>query len=146
MEKVKIEIGDYSGDGHSISEVVDLLCNRTIKDLESLYKKSCEKTGLQFTTNGDESGKERDWQEMSKWKVLQEWQESELSEFQVEEFEKHGITIDEDRDFSFQTNRFTNLFLRFLRLSDEDLKWEFLEEKEEEEILQLYIGYGIYDD
>jgi len=146
MKKIKIEIGDYSGDGHNISEVVELLCNRTIQELEVLYKKSCELTGLQFTSNGDESGRNRDWQEMGKWKVLQEYQEHELTNFQIEEFEKHGIVVD-DSNFKWQTNRFANLFLRFLRLSDKELEWKFLEEKEEkEEILQLFIGYGIYDD
>ena len=39
MDRIKIEIGDYSGDGHGISEVVELLCNKTIKELKSLYKK-----------------------------------------------------------------------------------------------------------
>ncbi len=146
MNKIKIEIGDYSGDGHSISEVVELLCNRSTQELENLYKESCKLTGLQFTTNGDESGRNRDWQEMDKWKVLQDYQEYEVTEFQIKEFAKHGIIID-NPNFKWETNRFTELFLQFLKLADEHLKWEILEDKEQnEEILQLFIGYGIYDD
>jgi len=49
------------GDGHSISEVVELLCNKTIEELSLLYKKSCKLTGLQFTTNGDESGRPKEF-------------------------------------------------------------------------------------
>lgn len=144
MKKIKIEIGDYSGDGHGISEVVQLLCNRTIQELENLYKKSCELTGLQFTTNGDVSGRNRTWQEINKWKVLQDYQENEMSEFQQKEFAKHGIEID-DLDFSYETDKFTSLFLEFLQLSDKELQWEFVEEEQKEEVLQLYIGYGIYE-
>jgi hypothetical protein len=39
MKKIKIEVGDYSGDGHSISEVVELLCNKTILKLIGLFQK-----------------------------------------------------------------------------------------------------------
>jgi hypothetical protein len=142
MKKIKIEIGDWSNDGHGQSEIVTLLSNRTIQELEVLYKKSCELTGLQFTTNGDESGRNRDWQEMNKWKVLQDYEQSTITDFQIEEFAKYGIVI-EDPEFEGDVERFTELFLQFLKLSDSDFKWEILEGTEEE-VLQLYIGYGIF--
>lgn len=141
MKKIKIEIGDWSGDGHNISEVVELMSNRTIEELSILYKKSCELTGLQFTTNGDESGRDRDWEEMDKWKVLQDYQQNELTDFQIEEFSKHGIDID-NKDFAYETVKFTELFLQFLKLSDPDFEWEIIKERD---VLQLFIGYGIYE-
>lgn len=144
MNKIKIEIGDWSGDGHGISEIVEITANRTIDDLKQLYKKSCELTGLQFTTNGDESGRNRNWEEMSKWKVLQEYQEDKITEFQKNEFAKYGIEIN-DLDFSYKTEKFTKLFLNFLSLSDEEFRWVLTPEKQQEKTLQLFIGYGIYD-
>ena len=119
------------------------MCNRSVSQLEDLYKKSCALTGLQFTTNGDVSGKDRDWQEMSKWKVLQEYEENEISEFQKEQFEKWGIQIP-DVNFEDKSEEFTNLFLNFLKLSDKELDWDILEEEEDKDVLKLFIGYGIF--
>lgn len=144
MKKIKIEIGDWSGDGHNISEVVELMSNRTIEELSILYKKSCQLTGLQFTTNGDESGRNRHWTEMGKWKVLQDYQQHKLTDFQIEEFSKYGIEVDSE-DFKYETFKFTQLFLQFLKLSDPDFEWEIIEEKEKEKVLRLFIGYGIYE-
>lgn len=143
MKKIKIAVGDYSGDGHSHCDYISLMCNRSVSQLEDLYKKSCALTGLQFTTNGDASGKDRDWQEMSKWKVLQEYEENEISEFQKEQFEKWGIQIP-DVNFEDKSEEFTNLFLNFLKLSDKELDWDILEEEEDKDVLKLFIGYGIF--
>lgn len=145
MKKIEIEIGDCSGDGHGISEIVSLRCNRTIKQLKDLYIKSCKLTGLQFTTNGDDSGRNRDWSEMEKWKVLQDYQQNHITEFQKQEFLKYGLSF-KNLDFTNETNRFTELFLSFLELSDKELKWLILNEPENPNKLQLFIGYGIYDD
>jgi len=80
---------------------------------------------------------------MNKWKVLQDYEQYKVTEFQQEKFDEYGINI-EDLDFSYDTEKFTQLFLEFLRLSDSSLRWEFIEPKREKEKLQLYIGYGIY--
>ena len=69
--------------------------------------------------------------------MYQDYEQYKVTEFQQEKFAEYGINI-EDLDFSYDTEKFTQLFLEFLRLS------EFIEPKREKEKLQLYIGYGIY--
>ena len=49
--KFKIEIGDPSKDGHNQSEEKVIISNKTIEEVRDAYKKSCELTGLVFTSN-----------------------------------------------------------------------------------------------
>ena len=47
MRKVKLVIGDWSGDGHGQSEEFVFETNKTVEEIGQAYKDSCKLTGLQ---------------------------------------------------------------------------------------------------
>jgi hypothetical protein len=47
--KIKLTMGDWSHDGHGLTEHVMVMCNLTATQLQQAYKRGCEKVGFDFT-------------------------------------------------------------------------------------------------
>jgi hypothetical protein len=66
--KFKLILGDWSGDGHGITEVVMMHTNGTLQAVREAYFKAIKKTGIDIGTicqeYEDGSIKEKDWKKL----------------------------------------------------------------------------------
>ena len=163
--KFTISIGDWSSDGHGISETLPFECNYAVEDLINAYKKSCKKTGLQFNHNEDYTGhKPKNWSANSDYEnrlICTEYEDGVLHAFARNILKEHGIDpfIDEENDDENECmfddgTEFAELILEFIKISLPDLKWEEAAVKKsamnslpslnEGGKLNVQFGYGIF--
>lgn len=162
MEKYKmyLVLGDWSGDGHSISEKILMESNYPVDKVQQAYKDSCKLTGISFNHNEDYTGIKRDWQERDKYHIATEYGKSDVSDECVEALAKHGLILPKKSDdkeayydyFDSDYYWFTNLWTDFVKLSLPDL--ELTRSKEVDKIpvingfwnkdLNVQFGYGLF--
>jgi hypothetical protein len=116
MEKFRLSIGDWSGDGHSHSEDFVYSSNYPVEALQQAYKDSCKLTGLQFNYNENYSGLKDHDGYGTKRHICTEYQEGELTSFAKKTLQEHGI---DTHDFETDgcTDNFAKLILDFIALS-----------------------------
>lgn len=153
MNLMKLNVGDWSKDGHNISEQVLLLCNKEVFQIQEAYKNSCKLVGLQFNNNEDYTELTRDIQGYDKYKKLQslillnEYTNNYLNNYQIDllskykgfselfneivYFEDYYYHSEEDDKLYIDNSRnFTKLFMWFVGLSLDSLVWEFYEKED----------------
>jgi len=142
--KFKIEIGDPSGDGHNKVETKIINSNKTIQEVRDAYKKSCELTGLVFTSNTNVivNNKILNWSddEYSDRNICVEYESYDTSELAQTILEEYGIenpVIDGDID------SLVDIFLEFIKLSLPDFEYDIVQDIIPS--LGLTIGYGLFD-
>ena len=84
----KLELGDWSEDGHKISESFLFDCNYDIHKIRQAYKDSCKKLGVAFNYNEDYTG--LGLGHRSERLIWTEYQESEMSETAFEILNNSG--------------------------------------------------------
>lgn len=84
----KLELGDWSEDGHRISESFLFDCNYDIHKIRQAYKDSCKKLGVAFDYNEDYTGLGLGCR--SERLIWTEYQESEMSETAFEILNNSG--------------------------------------------------------
>ena len=84
----KLELGDWSEDGHKISESFLFDCNYDIHKIRQAYKDSCKKLGVGFNCNEDYTGLGLGCR--SERLIWTEYQESEISETAFEILNNFG--------------------------------------------------------
>lgn len=166
MNKVKLNIGDWSKDGHSQSESIIFNTNKSVEEIQQAYKASCKLTGLSFNHNEDYTELNLNWQhpEYDDRKIATEYESSEISKLAEEILLKHGIDVWEGYDMNVYNKKedlapidgvdhFVELWIKFVKLSLPDLILERIEEKEIipsingywNKNLNCQFGYGLFD-
>jgi hypothetical protein len=141
--KLRMEIGDPSKDGHNQSKTIYFNSNKSTQELKEAYKRSCNITGLVWTSNEDLkiNGKELDWRhpEYKDRQLFAEYESYELSDLAKSILESHGV----DTDGEWDSDSVIDLFFDFLKISLPDFNAEFV--KDETELLDVTIGYGLFE-
>lgn len=153
----KLELGDWSEDGHKISESFLFDCNYDIHKIRQAYKDSCKKLGVGFNCNEDYTG--LGLGRRSERLIWTEYQESEISETAFEILNNSGCfkEVDfykEDGVYYIEERKdCAKLIMNFIALSmPEDFTYK-LTESEIEPIngdwngeLNVQFGYGLFFD
>lgn len=153
----KLELGDWSEDGHKISESFLFDCNYDIHKIRQAYKDSCKKLGVAFNYNEDYTGLGLGYR--SERLIWTEYQESEMSETAFEILNNSGCfkEVDfykEDGVYYIEERKdCAKLIMNFIALSmPEDFTYK-LTESEIEPIngdwngeLNVQFGYGLFFD
>lgn len=156
-----VVIGDWSSDGHGYSDYFVYKSNYNLENLRQGYKDSCRLTGIQFNHNNDYIGN-YDYRR-DRWKrICTEYEDNIIDERAVKILNEHGVDLDIFEDFNngskkvFDPEQFSELILKFIKISLTDLKWEeayFKKSEINHEIqplnsrnrdLNVQFGYGIY--
>jgi hypothetical protein len=137
MNKLKLIIGDYSGDGHEKSETFYFLSNRTSSEIKEIIEKSNQLTGIDFEH------------------LFSYYEQYELTEEQISTLEEKGIDFSkvikysydeftEERDeYGFSTDDAVNLFMEYLKLSDSELIINLTNDDYQE--IDISFGYGLFE-
>ena len=160
MEKVRLTLGDWSCDGHNISDQFVYFSNKPVKEIQDAYKTSCKLTGLSFNHNEDYTGLNLSWNhpETADRKICTEYEDSEISPLAKRILMEHGINSDgilASNDFD-PVQSFIEIWIEFVKLSLKDLVLEEVSFKKSElkeipaingwwnEELNVQFGYGLY--
>ena len=158
--KLRITIGDWSDDGHGVSEQFVYDSNKTVKEIQDAYKASCKLTGLQFNHNANYTGlKEHDGYGSFRH-ICTEYEECEISEEALEILTEHGIVInflEKEDSLVLYEDTFLQLLIDFIKLSLPDLELVEAAFKKSElknipavngwwnKDLNVQFGYGLYE-
>jgi len=158
-------MGDWSGDGHSQSEIYYVSSNYSGEEMRQAYKDTCKKIGLQLNHNANYTDIKQldEWRSGEQWRqLLTEYEQSSISEEAVEILLEHGFDfsrVDGERDeidrfivqeAYFDSESVFDLFMWFISYSmPEDFKYEQFKIDAEPingwgNGLNHQIGYGIY--
>ena len=142
--KFKIEIGDPSKDGHNQSEERVIISNKTIEEVRDAYKKSCELTGLVFTSNTNVivNDKVLNWRdgEYADRNICVEYESYDTSELAQTILKEYGI---ENSEIDGDVDSLVDVFLEFIKLSLPDFEYNIIQDIIPS--LGLTIGYGLFD-
>lgn len=157
-------IGDWSSDGHGKSDTVLLESNKTVREIQEAYKKSCKLTGLSFNHNDDYTGLKLPWNhpEAKERRIAVEYGDNTISKLAEEILLKHGIDVwdgfdksvftDDDVVYIDGPDHFIELWIKFVQLSLPDLVLEKVTDDIPvingwwNENLNVQFGYGLYGD
>jgi hypothetical protein len=152
----KLELGDWSEDGHKISESFLFDCNYDIHKIRQAYKDSCKKLGVAFNYNEDYTGLGLGYR--SERLIWTEYQESEMSETAFEILNNSGCfkEVDfykEDGVYYIEERKdCAKLIMNFIALSmPKDFRYKLVQEPKVESInswndeLRQHFGYGLFD-
>ena len=131
--KVKLNLGDWSEDGHNQTKVVILEVNKTVKEIQDAYLKSCKDSGVELD------------------RLCSEYNECTIDNSVLQTLEDFGIKWVFDNSFYWDEGSFTSLILDFIKVSLPDLTYEIVED----DIpningfwgnLNVTFGYGLFKD
>ena len=154
MNKVKLTIGDWSGDGHSQYEEFVFESNKTVEKIRQAYKDSCKLTGLSFNHNEDYTGLNLGYG--TDRQIATEYEQYELSALAKKILTKFNIDYSEYEEDSF-SETFVKLLIDFIKLSLLDLELKEASFKESElktippingwwnDELNCQFGYGLFE-
>ncbi len=113
---INLVVGDWSHDGHSMTEQATIKCNLEKKDLEKAYEKGSKKVGFDLTEE-----------------VCADYEDMSMPAEIVEKLKAAGIDAleyaekdedEEDLSFAYNWEAFVELWLRIARLGNPELKYE----------------------
>lgn len=139
MKKLRLIVGDWSGDGHEKTDTIIVKVNKTEKELSDAYDKSHKLTSIDFSET-----------------CCCEYQTCEISKDVYDAVVKHfsettgtkwkelySRSDDDDYDNGVveDSKMFAELYLEFIQLTLPDLVWKFVDDS----IPELNIGgYGLF--
>ncbi len=144
--KVKLVIGDWSGDGHDKSDYLVFEVNKTLSEIRQAYFTSCKTTGLSFHNDGIYTG------------ICCEYEDSTIDEEDQEILSSFGLDfskyLDENGYFKNHVDSFGALIMDFIKISIPLLVYEEASFKRSEKIepingfwnedLNKSFGYGLF--
>jgi hypothetical protein len=162
--KVKLTIGDWSGDGHNQSEDFVFEVNKSVEEIRQAYKDSCKLTGMQFNHNENYTGIKYDWQAARNYEICTKYEDGCMRADLVKKLKTFGLDatnfsiedVEEGEDCHFDTDTFAELIMEFIKLSLHDLTYEEAAFKKSElktipaingwwnEQLNVQFGYGLF--
>lgn len=141
--KVKLNLGDWSQDGHNLTKVVILEVNKTVKEIQDAYRKSCKDSGVELH------------------ELCSEYNDDVIDRETIEKLNNFGIDtlswvydsyeVDNNDDVYFNILGFRDLILDFIKVSLPDLTYEIVKD----DIpsingfwgdLNVSFGYGLFRD
>lgn len=161
--KIKIPVGDWSGDGHGRSKDIIIGSNTPVEVLQQGYKDSCKLTGLQFNENEDYTGLGLKWDhpEFGDRRIAVEYQSSTVSKLAEKVLLEHGIDVWEGFDMNEFTpddmvyidgpTHFVQILLRFIKLSVPEFEYTIMEKDTIPTLngywndMNVQFGYGLFD-
>lgn len=93
LYKVKLTLGDWSGDGHCHYNVYKYISNYPTNMIQQAYKESCKKTGLSFSDNADYTGLNLGYD--SAGLIWTEYGEDCISKEACQILKEYGIDVEE---------------------------------------------------
>lgn len=166
MSKIKIVVGDWSGDGHGKCENVFIETETPIEVLQQGYKDSCKLTGISFNHNEDYTGLNLDWKhpESGDRKIAVEYESSTISKLAEKILFEHGIDVWDgfDKEYFGESmkeecvyidgvNHFVELLLKFIKLSVPTFEWSIIKDDTPvlngwwNKELNVQFGYGLFN-
>lgn len=154
----KLELGDWSGDGHRLSESFLFDCNYDIHKIRQAYKDSCKKLGIAFNYKEDYTGLSLSL--ASERLIWTGYQESSISQtaFDILNNAKcfHGVKVkyieEESSYFVYGIEDGAKFIMNFIAFSmPEDFRYKLTKEPKVESInswndeLSQQFGYGLFD-
>ncbi len=125
MEKMYLNVGDWSQDGHNQYKQVLVTVNKTVDEIRQAYKDSCKLTGISFNHNEDYTGLKLGYD--SPFRIATEYENSVISSEAMEVLSKFGITFEMDEGeneyYIGGVDEFTRIWFQFVTLSLPDLVW-----------------------
>jgi len=111
---INLVVGDWSHDGHSMTEQSTIKCNLDKKGLEKAYKKGSKKVGFDLTEE-----------------VCEAYEDMSVSDDVVEKLRTAGIKPEDfieneggEWSFAYNWEAFTELWLRIAKLGNPNLEFE----------------------
>ncbi|PFA76864.1 hypothetical protein [Bacillus cereus] len=155
----KVPVGDWSKDGHNVSENYYVYSNYPLEKMQQAYKDTCKKIGLQmndsstnYTGLEDGMGTRRGWR-----CLLTDYEESTISDEAIQILSEHGFDFrsvfkdESDGTIYFTSKDVFTLFMWFISYSmPKDFEWKELNLDAEaiigywSESLNHQIGYGVF--
>lgn len=133
MNKIKLVAGDWSSDGHGMTEVIWIESNLNINDLKKAFKKGCKITNVKFEN------------------VAASYQDSTISIEDVAKLEKFGFDIskysedeepDDDAWILRDIDAFCDIWLWIAKIGNPDFQYNMIHVNEP----AINIGgYGFFD-
>ena len=162
MNKMYLVLGDWSGDGHGISEKVLIESNVSVQEIQEAYKASCKLTGVSFNHNNDYTGIKRNYEEALKYHACTEYQNDLFTSETVAILKNHGLSdnflnklalVEDDgsNGYYLYQDKYIKLWIWFVKLSLPSIA--ILEQVEDEipvingywdKNLNVQFGYGLY--
>lgn len=144
MNKYEIVLGDWSGDGHSISERYLISTNKTNHEITLAYEQACQKVGWNFHD------------------LCEDYEDNVISTEKLEQMESvlgmnvfnsdifnSDIDIDKNEDgdgYCFYSDSYLKLLLAFIKSQDPDLILEVVVDKTAKLIVKhCSFGYGLFN-
>ena len=146
MERMKITFGDYWNDGHGKHETLDMLCNQTPEELCALEVKAEQLTGYRFQTNARRGDDVR-----PTTNIVNDYEDSEIPDDVIADLISQGFDNDQViegetyplHDLEEGVEDFAEFFMRWLKLADETLEWEWTNDETPHAIFNCR-GYGLF--
>jgi len=165
MNKVRLTIGDWSGDGHEQSESFVYEVNKSVEEIRQAYKDSCKLTGVQFNHNQNYSGLPEHNKYRTDLHVCTEYESGSMSIAAYKKLKSFGLDaynysieeVEEEEECVFDADNFAELIMEFIKLSLPDLTYEEAPFKKSElktmpaingwwnPDLNVQFGYGLFD-
>lgn len=160
--KFKVNIGDWSGDGHSQNEQFIIESNHSVDELQKAYKKSCKLTGIQFNRNEDYTGLKPETyphEEYDSRLVCTEYEESIISPLALKILKKFKVPLpeqdeeieEEEKYYAEGPEKFLNILMNFIGLSLKGLEYQIVGEElpylngNWNKDLNVQFGYGLFN-
>ena len=166
--RIDIVLGDWSDDGHGVSEKYPILMNKTKKEMQEAYKASCKALGISFNHNDDYTGIKGN---RDRYQICTEYERpyvypetleilknagcplidifNEQEEFTSEQLETY---IDDEEPFAItDEDVFVNLLMWFVGYSLPGFEWEKTVDDTPvfngywDEGLNVQFAYGLYE-
>lgn len=148
---MKLVLGDWSEDGHGISDEVIVHVNYSVTDVQNAYKAACKKTGISFNHNDDFTEIERDYDERRKYHIATEYEQG-LWDFSGEVADILALhRVPPPTDDGDPIEEYVKLWFNFVRIILPDLSYTIDEPEDIPAIngywnnnLNVQFGYGLY--
>lgn len=137
MNSMMLVLGDWSEDGHSLSDDFGCRANKTVKQIQDAYKASCKLTGISFNHNEDYTELNRHWRIENSYRIATEYDSpfmhyncfEVLQEFNcphLDRFEIRQHNFDQVYHFEFDDifKHYIDLWWWFVTLSLPDLEYK----------------------
>lgn len=135
MNTITLVVGDWSHDGHNMTQNFIIRCNLTVKELDKAYKAGVKKVKVDLTED-----------------VARDYEDYVLSKADAQKFAKTGFEFteklfepseDEDGAYNivFGCESFGALWLHIAKVGNPKLKWQ---EADEERATINIGGYGLF--
>lgn len=136
VNKFKIVLGDYSCDGHCMTETIYVKSNYNQNEIVEAYNNSKKLTGLSFDNSTEPN-------------IGVEWENNTIDYNDLEVLKKHGYdllkerNIDREEDYDIDGGEdFIDIFFNFVKISLSNLEYEIIQD--DTPTLSLDMGYGLF--